>query len=594
MTIERNFFIASKTQNLNSTTICAKNENLNLPKFHIDKISVLSFFQKMSNRSLVFIGVLIILTSSLAGGIFTNLQRQGSGAGNGITSEEISNSYREAVKVIQSNYAGKVDYERISESSIQSMLWTLDPHSSFFTQAEFRKLYEDQSSRFFGIGVSILRHRDGVYVQSVIPGTPADKAGLRYGDKFLEVDGKDATSWSSAEVSKNVRGERGTKVRLKMQRAGEEEPLEFEIVRDGVPYPSIRNYFMLRDDIGYIGLTGGFQETTARELDEAISNLKKQGMKRLILDLRNNPGGLLPQAVEVASRFIPQGKVIVSVKGRSQYAKSEELVSKGNKVENFPLVILINGASASASEIVAGAVQDYGRGLIVGTESFGKGLVQKVFPLPMGTGLTLTTARYYTPFGRSLQRDYSNGIYDYYVHHTEDEAKQPVAGQNNDKGTAVVTAGGRIFYGGRGITPDVKVEPLEFNNLRYRINEAAFFFTRLLVSGKVEGLENYKVERTKNVTVVQRDEFPITDKLLSAFRSFVENDKSYGLTQQMIDKDLDYVKARLRQEIVTAHYSLEAGAQVFLEIDPQLLKAIEVLPEAARLAEMTRALSDVS
>jgi len=509
--------------------------------------------------------------------------------------EEISDSYREALKVIQSNYAGEVDYEKISESSIQSMLWTLDPHSSFFTRAEFKKLYEDQSSRFFGIGVSILRHRDGVYIQSVIPGTPADKAGLRYGDKFLEVDGKDATSWSSAEVSKNVRGERGTKVRLKMERAGEEKPLEFEIVRDGVPYPSIRNYFMLRDDIGYIGLTNGFQETTAKELDEAISNLKKQGMKRLILDLRNNPGGLLPQAIEVASRFIPQGKVIVSVKGRSKYTKSEELVSTGSKVENFPLVVLINGASASASEIVAGAIQDYGRGLIVGTESFGKGLVQKVFSLPMGMGLTLTTARYYTPFGRSLQRDYSNGsIYDYYVHHTENETSQTMTNQDNNKGEAVVTAGGRVFYGGRGITPDVKVPPLELNSLRYRINEAVFFFTRLLVAGKIEGLESYKVERTKNSTVVQPHEFPITEKLLNAFRNFVENDKTYGLTSQIINKDLDYVKVRLRQEIVTANYSSEAGAQVMLEIDPQLIKAIEVLPEAARLAEMTHAISNVS
>jgi carboxyl-terminal processing protease len=548
----------------------------------------------------LLIGLIVILSSSLVGEILTSWQKYNPKLKEEITLEDVSTDYREALRIIQSNYAGQIDYEKISESSIQSMLWTLDPHSSFFTRAEFKKLYEDQSSRFFGIGVSILRHRDGVYVQAVIPGTPADKAGIRYGDKFLEVDGKDATVWSSAEVSKNVRGERGTKVRLKMERAGEEKPLEFEIIRDGVPYPSIRNYFMLRDEIGYIGLTGGFQETTARELDEAISNLKKQGMKKLILDLRNNPGGLLPQAVEVASRFIPQGKVIVSVKGRSQYAKSGELFSTGNKVENFPLVVLINGASASASEIVAGAIQDYGRGLIVGTESFGKGLVQKVFSLPMGTGLTLTTARYYTPFGRSLQRDYSNGsIYEYYVHHIEGETNQKNKDEQTreeqvkDKKQAVVTAGGRVFYGGQGIIPDVKVEPLEFNSLRYRINEAIFYFTRLLVAGKIEGLESYKVEKAKNVTVVQPNEFPVTEKLLNAFRSFVEGDKSYGLTSESISKDLDYVKVRLRQEIVTANYSSEAGAQVFLEIDPQLLKAIEVIPEAAKLAEMTHAISSV-
>ena len=183
------------------------------------------------------------------------------------------------------------------------MLWTLDPHSSFFTRDEFRKLYEEQSSQFYGIGVSILQHRDGVYVQSVIPNTPAEKAGLRYGDRFLEVDGKDAKEWTSSEVSKNVRGEKATTVKIKVERAGTAQPLDFEIVRGGVPLPSIRNYFMLPNGVGYVGLTGGFQQTTADELDAAVADLKKQGMKSLILDLRDNPGGMLPQAIEVVSKF---------------------------------------------------------------------------------------------------------------------------------------------------------------------------------------------------------------------------------------------------------------------------------------------------
>ncbi len=545
------------------------------------------FFEKMDRKTLILFGLLVVLVSSLAGGLFGRLPKTETSADSIVTPQRIKTDYEEAIKIIGNNYVEKVDYERLSESSIQSMLWSLDPHSSFLNRAEFKKLYEDQSSKFFGIGVSIMQHRNGVYIQSVIPGTPADKAGLRYGDKFLEVDGKDATKWSSLEVSKNVRGERGTKVRLKIERAGESQPLEFEIVRDGVPYPSIRNYFMIRDDIGYIGLVGGFQETTASELDKAIASLKKQGMKQLILDLRNNPGGLLPQAVEVASRFIPKGKLIVSVKGRS--TRSEDFFSKGTNLENFPLVILINGGSASASEIVAGTVQDYGRGLIIGTESFGKGLVQKVFHLPMDTGLTLTMARYYTPFGRSLQRDYSNGsIYDYYVHHGENEDKSQEVLKE-----AVTTAGGRVFYGGRCIMPDIRVEPIQYDSVRYRINEAIFFFTRLLVAGKIQGLENYRVEKQKNVSVVQPNEFPITEKLLNAFRDFVAQDKEDGLTVETINKELEYVKVRLRQEIVNANYSSEAGAQVFLEIDPQVLKAIEVLPEARKLAEKTGAISNL-
>ncbi|NJM53352.1 MAG: S41 family peptidase, partial [Blastocatellia bacterium] len=324
------------------------------------------------SKKFLLIAIFLVLIGAVVGGLFGKFPR--SGATGEITKEKISEDYKEALDTIDANYVRAVEHEKISESSIQAMLWTLDPHSSFFTREEFRKLYEDQSSRFFGIGVSILQHRDGVYIQSVIPGTPAEKVGLKYGDRFVEVEGKDAKEWTSAELSKNVRGERGTKVNVKIERVGSEKPLDFEITRDGVPLPSIRNYFMLKDDIGYIGLTGGFQETTSEELDQALTDLKKRGMKQVVLDLRGNPGGLLPQAVEVVSRFVPRGQVVVSVKGRSRYAKTEELRTISNKTEEMPLVVLINGGSASASEIVAGAVQDYGRGVIVGSDSFGKGL----------------------------------------------------------------------------------------------------------------------------------------------------------------------------------------------------------------------------
>ena len=474
------------------------------------------------------------------------------------------------------------------------MLWTLDPHSSFFSRGAFRKLYEDQQSRFYGIGVSILQHRDGVYVQSVIPGTPAEKVGLKYGDKFVEVDGKDAQNWTSSELSKNVRGERGTTVNVKIERLNS-DPVSLEITRDGVPLPSIRNYFMVKEDIGYIGLIGGFQETTAAELDQALTALKKQGMKQLVLDLRGNPGGLLPQAVEVVSRFISRGQVVVSVKGRSRYAQSEELRALARTSEDAPLVVLINGGSASASEIVAGAVQDYGRGVIVGNDSFGKGLVQRVFPLPSGTGLTLTMARYYTPYGRSLQRDYSSGsIYDYYTHHADGEKENDKnADEEESKGVPVKTANGRILYGGRGIQPDITVEPLEFNQLRYRINESTFFYVRRLVSGKVAGFENYKVDKQKDNYILQPNDLEISEKLVESFSDFATKDKKSGLSADNIKENIDYVKTRLREELATANYSSEAGYQVLLEVDPQVMKAIEVLPEARKLAENFKNTSNI-
>ena len=531
-------------------------------------------------RKLLICGVVLVILGAIAGGLFGKLAK--TSASSEVTAAGIVTDYREALDAIDRNYIGKVDYERISDTSIQSTLWTLDPHSGFFTRAEFRKLYEEQASQFYGIGVSILQHRDGVYVQSVVPNTPADKAGLRYGDRFVLVDGKDATEWTSSEVSKNVRGERGTTVKVRIERASSDKPIDFEIVRGGVPLPSIRNYFMLPNGVGYVGLVGGFQETTSSELDEAIAALEKQGMKSLVLDLRSNPGGLLPQAIEVVSRFVPAGQTVVSVKGRSRYAVTEELRSSGGPVHNIPLVVMINGGSASASEIVAGAIQDYARGLVVGTDSFGKGLVQRVFPLPYGTGLTLTTARYYTPYGRSLQRDYSNGsIYEYYSHSEDGDAD----GKPKPAGEAVTTSNGRVFYGGRGIEPDVAVKAAEFGSLRFRVNEAAFFFVRQLVAGKIASLENYKIEKQDHRMSLAMDSLQVNDRLFEAFRQFTAGLKDSGLTNENILAMADHARLRIREEIATATHSGEAGSQVLLEADPQVLKAIEIMPESKRLSE---------
>jgi carboxyl-terminal processing protease len=410
----------------------------------------------MMNKKFPIIAGILIVTGAILGGLFGRMPTRTS-AESGVTKERVISDYREALETIDQNYGGSVDHEKVSDSSMQQMLWTLDPHSSFFTRDEFRKLDEEQSSQFYGIGVSILQHRDGVYIQSVVPNTPADKAGLRYGDRFVSVDGKDAKDWTSSEVSKNVRGEQGTPVKVKIDRVGAPAPLDFEIVRGGVPLPSIRNYFMLPNSVGYIGLTGGFQQTTSDELKSSIADLKKQGMKSLVLDLRGNPGGILEQAIQVVSQFIPGGQTVVSVKA-SRFGSFRELRSIGGGTETFPLVVLINSGSASASEIVAGAIQDYGRGLIVGSDSFGKGLVQRVFRLPFGTGLTLTTARYYTPYGRSLQRDYSSGsIYDYYTHMADSPDGEQLDVAPKPVGSPVTTPDGRTLYGGRGIEPDVRV-----------------------------------------------------------------------------------------------------------------------------------------
>jgi carboxyl-terminal processing protease len=550
----------------------------------------------------------VILAAAIVGGIIGSARKL-----SGLTSSSARNSrkvvddiekdYNEAVAMITANYSGDVDHEKATQSAIQGMLSTLDPHSAYFPYSEFKKLREDQDSRFYGIGVTIVQHRDGVYIQSAVDGAPAAKLGLRYGDRIVEVDGKDSRDWSSEQVSKNVRGGLGEPVKLKIERAGEQAPLYFTIVRAQVPLPSIRNSYMIRPGTGYIGLTGGFQRSSDEELSKAMKRLQEQGMRQLILDLRGNPGGLLDQAIDVASEFLPRGQVIVSVKGRTEYSDPIVYKSTGSDPASLPLVILINRNTASASEIVAGAIQDHGRGLIVGETSFGKGLVQRIFQLPFNTGLTLTTARYYTPYGRSLQRDYSSGsIYDYYTRHDPNDAPPPSNGPRNletplaiasptphpHNGPGVQTAVGRVFYGGGGITPDIEIkEPLNTPQ-RLRIAEAAFHFTRQLAAGVLPGLESYKVDKVQYGKSAKPTDYPMTDRVLEAFRTFVRTQPDFHVLPAQIDEELEFTKLRLRQEIITASFSNDAGARVLLDSDIQILRALEALPDAKRLADNAR------
>jgi carboxyl-terminal processing protease len=563
-------------------------------------------------RRFIITASAIILVAALVGGTIGRSRRfrhsvPANGAVSRTQADDIEQDYNDAVAAISVQYAGEIDYEKATQAAIQGMLSTLDPHSMYFPYSEFKKLKEDQDSRFYGIGVTIVQHRDGVYISSAVEGTPAGRLGLRYGDRIVEVDGKSAQDWTSEQVSKKVRGGRGEAVTIKVERAGAEAPLSFTLIRDSVPLPSIRNAYILRPGTGYVGLTGGFQSTSDEELREALKKLKSQGMRQLILDMRGNPGGLLNQAIDVSSEFLPRGQVVVSVKGRTDYTDPIVYKSSGADPEDVPLVILINRGSASATEIVAGAIQDHGRGLVVGETSFGKGLVQHVFQLPFNTGLTLTTARYYTPYGRSLQRDYSSGsLYDYYTGHAEDPAASPSPGGSPNSrsaatpspqaaatpqvpnGPAVKTAAGRVFYGGGGITPDIEVKPLAFTPVRNRVAEAAFQFTRQLAAGLLPGLESYKVEKVQYGKIAKPTDYPISDRVVEAFRSFVRTDTLSQLTAAQLDEEMDFVKLRLREEIITAAFSSDAGARVLLDSDPQVLRALEALPDAKRLAESVR------
>ncbi|MBC7929223.1 MAG: S41 family peptidase [Rubrivivax sp.] len=544
----------------------------------------------------------IVVAATLVGGIWGsrafNFSAQSGTDSAGAA--RVESAYNEAISVISDNYVDSVDYEKANEAAIQGMLWSLDPHSNFFTPSEYQRLLQDQESRFTGIGVSILRHRDGVYVQTPIKGTPAALAGLRFGDRITEVDGKDATEWTTQAVSKAVRGPEGEPVTIKIERAGSQAPLYFTIKRGSVPQPSIRNHFMIRPGVGYIGLTGGFTHTTANELAAALEELSRQGMQQIVLDLRNNPGGLLDQAIKVTSHFVGRNKPVVSVRARDKDDAREFKNTLYDPV-NYPLVVLTNGGSASASEIVAGAVQDHGRGLVVGETTFGKGLVQKVFNLPYGAGLTLTTAKYYTPYGRLIQRSYANGsLYDYYTHQDPTQAPTPQTPPNPTTpataqptpkpapaGPPVKTAGGRVYYGGGGIAPDYEVKPLEVTSpARARIYEEAFYFARQLIGGQLAGLESYRVNTEPQFGRAPRPaDLQVNDKVLQAFRDFVKRDAQSGLAPAQVEREIEYARLRIRENLVNASYGGDAATRFLLDGDPQMLRALELFPEAKLLAE---------
>lgn len=533
----------------------------------------------MKKFAIPLVAALVVGAASLVGGLAT--RPASTTVADSHAQEKLRQEFAEALGTVDRTYAGQADFEALGKTSIQGMLRQLDPHSSFFTKAEFDELQSEQRSRFYGIGVTILKIYNRVFVLSANPDGPAHAAGLRYGDAIVAVDGQNAENWSTEQVMQRVRGEKGDSVDLTVERAGVPRHITVRIVRNEVKLPSVRNAFMVGNSgTGYIALTGGFSRKTEEELTTALGNLKKDGMRQLVLDLRNNPGGLLDEAVKVAEKFLPAGLNIVEVRGRDGLLKGHTSnVRDGDVPELVPMVVLINRRSASASEVVSGALQDHDRALIVGETSFGKGLVQTVFPLWGGTGLTLTTSKYYTPKGRSLQRDYSTrSFYDYYANRS-----------SGSRGDAVHTDLGRPVYGGGGITPDIEVKSSESSPILGRLYNSTFFFARLLVGGQVSGFRDYRIfeaEHRQRVSPEDLDRYSITDRLIAAFREYIADKPHFSMPGDIFDSRLDYIRERLRSEIITAAYGPEAGQQVYLmQYDVQFRKAIEKLPEARQLAE---------
>jgi carboxyl-terminal processing protease len=464
-------------------------------------------------------------------------------------------------QAVEQNYAEQVNPNKaVFDGAIPGMLQTLDPHSTFFDPKAYAHLADEQQGKYYGVGMMIGAKGDKVVVISPVAGGPAYRAGIRPGDVIDAVDGKSGATLTPSDVADLVRGPAGTTVRISIVRPDSAKPLEFTLIRAAIPQDSVDVHFLLRPGIGYLHLAS-FNDNTVHELQQALDQFGP--LKGLILDLRQDPGGLLNAAVGVADKFLPKGAVIVSQSGRSS-PDHVYRAGHGNEGQDYPMVVLVDEGTASAAEIVAGALQDHDRALVVGENTFGKGLVQTVYPLSDDTGLALTTAKYYTPSGRLIQRNYSGvSLYDYFY--------APRKGDSTVGREVKYTDSGRRVYGGDGITPDVKISPVRLDTFENQALEKYVFF---------DFAKQYLLQHPANAT------FQADQSVLDEFKQYLVQ-QTMPFTQAEFDHDAAWIQAHLSSAIVTDAAGLRAGLQVQAQDDPQVLQALGLLPQARQLVRST-------
>jgi carboxyl-terminal processing protease len=528
----------------------------------------------------------ILVFSTLAGGLFGNRVLAG-----GSRLSDHLRLYTAILSTIEDQYVEDVKSDQLVASSIREMLRTLDPHSNFLEIKDYSTLQERQKGSYHGLGIQVQAVDGNITVVAPFEGTPAHRLGIRAGDVISRIENEDARGMSIDDAVKRLRGPKGTPVHITIVRQGYEAPIEFTVIRDEIPLHSVPYFYMVGPTTGYVRLTD-FNETTAcrpgdppdckRELDRALETLKASGASSIVLDIRDNPGGLLDQAFAVSNLFLKKGQLVVYTKGRGKRDETNYITERESPFVEMPLVVLVSRHSASAAEIVAGAIQDHDRGLIVGETTFGKGLVQTVLPLrARGYALALTTARYYTPSGRSIQRDYSSTALEDYAAPRDRKPCEEAGGE------AKLTDAGRRVFGGDGITPDYCVEPETPSKfVLYLIGRQAFQnFTRHYEASsgtaQIAGTGTRSQVVSSSVTVIGHD-FQVDDKVLADFKSFLAAEK-LRFTDADFASNRDEISHHVLEEVVRQIFGEGEARKRTLAWDVQLRRATDLAPKAAQL-----------
>ena len=503
-----------------------------------------------------------------------------------VAQDQVAEQYKvftAALNAVESVYVGEVQSDRLVYGAISGMLQTLDPHSSFMDPKSYAQMRERQEGRYYGLGISIQVVGGDVTVVNVFEGSPAYQRGMRRGDVIAKIENDDTKGWTSDQAVGKLRGPRGTSVSVALRRSGYDKLIDLKVLRDEIHLPTVPAVFMLDATTGYVRVTD-FGENTDQELGAALSTLTKRGMKRLVFDLRNNPGGALDQAIKVSNRFLPRGDMVVYTRGRVQNSDQDYRATEQSEYLRVPMVTLVNRSSASASEIVSGALQDHDRSLIVGETTFGKALVQSVYRVNQSAGAAITTARYYTPSGRLIQRPW-DGTFDEYLTYTLREQDTNRVHKTED---LKYTDGGRKVYSGGGIEPDRRFDgpvqgfnPTKFGRALYARNIFDSFAQRF--SRKGDTRIGAALSGARELT----PDFVVSDEMVAEFKEHVTK-TGLKVDEAAWQQDLAFIKAMMRFEIDTDLFGIAVASENLAKADPQLQFSLGLFSEAEQLLQLGR------